>query len=119
MNIDHLKEFAHLANTLNFSTTAQHFYVSTSVISRHIASLEDELGFKLFDRGSRRIELTEAGMRLRRRAEEIVDISEGSDLAFRPLEPALTADVHIAWKRYREFSPAASAFLDKIRELWS
>ena len=49
----------------------------------------------------------------------IVDISEGSDLAFRPLEPALTADVHIAWKRYREFSPAASVFLDKIRELWS
>lgn len=48
----------------------------------------------------------------------IVDISEGSDLAFRPLEPALTADVHIAWKRYREFSPAASVFLDKIRELW-
>ena len=61
MNIDHLKEFAHLANTLNFSTTAQHFYVSTSVISRHIASLEDELGFKLFDRGNGHVKLTKAG----------------------------------------------------------
>ena len=61
MNIDHLKEFAHLANTLSFSTTAQHFYVSTSVISRHIASLEDELGFKLFDRGNGHVKLTKAG----------------------------------------------------------
>lgn len=50
--------------------------------------------------------------------EGIVDTSPDSGLAFRPLEPAIHAEVTIAWKRYQEFSPAASVFLDKIRELW-
>ena len=40
--------------------------------------------------------------------EGIVDTSPESSLAFRPLEPALTADVFIAWKRYQVFSPAAA-----------
>lgn len=51
--------------------------------------------------------------------EGIVDANEGSGLAFRPLEPALSADIFIAWKRYQTFSPAAEAFLASIRELWS
>lgn len=61
MNIDHLKEFVHLTETLNFSLTAQHFYVSTSVISRHIASLEEELGVRLFERGSGQVSITKSG----------------------------------------------------------
>ena len=50
--------------------------------------------------------------------EGIVDAGEGSGLAFRPLEPAVTADVFVAWKRYQSFSPAAEAFLAAIRERW-
>ena len=50
--------------------------------------------------------------------EGIVETSEQSGLAFRPLEPAITAEVFIAWKRYQSFSPAADAFLEKIRSLW-
>ncbi len=50
--------------------------------------------------------------------EGIVDTSPASGLAFRPLEPAIAADVYIAWKRYQSFSPAANVFLEKIRTLW-
>lgn len=50
--------------------------------------------------------------------EGIVDTSPGSGLAFRPLEPGITSDIHIAWKRYQSFSPAAEVFLRRIRELW-
>ena len=50
--------------------------------------------------------------------EGIVDTSAGSGLAFRPLEPAVSADVFIAWKRYQSFSPAAEAFLGAVRERW-
>ena len=49
---------------------------------------------------------------------DIVDTSAGSGLAFRPLDPPMHANITIAWKRYQEFSPAASVFLDKIRSLW-
>ena len=50
--------------------------------------------------------------------EGIVDTSPESGLAFRPLQPEITADIHIAWKRYQTFSPAAEVFLQRIRELW-
>ncbi|OUP39534.1 LysR family transcriptional regulator [Olsenella sp. An188] len=50
--------------------------------------------------------------------EGIVDTSTGSGLAFRPLEPAVSADIFIAWKRYQSFSPAAEAFLAEIRRRW-
>lgn len=50
--------------------------------------------------------------------EGIVDTNEGSGLAFRPLEPAISAEVFIAWKRYQSFSPAAEAFLGEIRARW-
>lgn len=38
------------------------------------------------------------------------------NLAFRPLEPALTLDACIAAKRYRELSPAAKLFLERLRQ---
>lgn len=50
--------------------------------------------------------------------EGIVDTSPGSGLAFRPLEPAISAEVFVAWKRYQAFSPAAEAFLGAVRARW-
>lgn len=61
MNIDHLKEFVYLADSLNFRKTADHFYVSRSVISRHMAALEEALGTRLLQRDTRGVKLTDAG----------------------------------------------------------
>jgi DNA-binding transcriptional LysR family regulator len=61
VNIDHLREFNHLAETLSFSSTAKYFYMSQSVLSKHIAAIEDELGLKLFVRDSHHVHLTKCG----------------------------------------------------------
>lgn len=61
MNVNHLIEFIYLAETLSFKRTADYFYVSRSVISRHLAAIEDVLGVKLVERGNRSVQLTEAG----------------------------------------------------------
>ena len=61
MNIESLSEFAYLADTLSFRRTAEHFYVSRSVISRHLAALEDALGAVLLERNAHGVELTQAG----------------------------------------------------------
>ncbi len=61
MEISHLREFVHLADTLSFKQTADYFYVSRSVISRHIAAMEDALGAKLVDRSNHSVRLTEIG----------------------------------------------------------
>lgn len=61
METTYLKEFIYLANSLSFSRTADHFFVSKSVISRHLSSLEDSIGAQLVTRSNRSVELTEAG----------------------------------------------------------
>ncbi len=61
MNIEHLREFIYLAETLSFSVTARQFYVSQSVLSKHIASMESELGVKLFLRDSHHVRLSQSG----------------------------------------------------------
>lgn len=61
MNIEYLNEFFVLAYRLNFSAAAKELHVSQPVLSRHIASLEKELGAVLFDRDSQDVSLTLAG----------------------------------------------------------
>lgn len=53
--------FANLASTLNFSTTAEHFGVPSSSVSRRIKDLEAELGATLFERTTRTVKLTDLG----------------------------------------------------------
>lgn len=62
MTIQDITCFIHLADTLNYTKTAEELFISQPAVTRHINSLEDELGFKLFDRSiKRKISLTEAG----------------------------------------------------------
>ena len=72
MNINHLIEFVYLAETLSFKRTADYFYVSRSVISRHLAALEDMLGVKLFERGNQSVQLTEAGKVFQHEAQAVL-----------------------------------------------
>ncbi len=72
MNINYLIEYIYLAETLSFKRTADYFYVSRSVISRHLAALEDELGVKLFDRGNQSVQLTESGKVFYREAQTVL-----------------------------------------------
>lgn len=61
VELSYLKEFVYLAETLSFKRTAEHFYVSRSVISRHLASIEESLGAKLLERGGQTVRLTDEG----------------------------------------------------------
>lgn len=61
MNFEYLDEFVHLAHSLSFRRTAEHFFVSRSVISRHMAALEESLGALLLVRNTHGVELTDAG----------------------------------------------------------
>ncbi len=72
MNVNHLIEFIYLAETLSFKRTADYFYVSRSVISRHLAALEEVIGVKLIDRGNQSAQLTEAGKVFYREAQTVL-----------------------------------------------
>lgn len=61
MELSYIKEFVTLAETLNYSEASQILYISQSSLSKHIKSIEKELGVSLFQRTTRSMALTEAG----------------------------------------------------------
>lgn len=61
MEINKLRTFVDLANTLSFSQTAENLYITQSSVSKQINSLEKDLGHKLFVRNNKQVSLTDAG----------------------------------------------------------
>ena len=61
MDLSSLKIFIEGLNRGSFSAVARDQNISPSSVSRAIAALEKELGVRLFQRSTRRLELTEAG----------------------------------------------------------
>ncbi len=76
MDIQALSVFAAVARTLSFSEVARQRHLAPSSISRTIMSLEQELGVKLVERTTRRLTLTEAGLRFLNSIEGVVDTVE-------------------------------------------
>lgn len=87
MELRTLEYYLTVVQEENISRAAQVLHVTQPTLSRQMAELERELGVTLFERG-KRLRLTEAGARLRDRAEEMVqlkgrieqDMREGSEL---------------------------------------
>ena len=77
------------------SAAAEALHVSQPALSRQIKDLEDELRVTLFERGSRRIRLTEEGMILRRRAEEMVRLMQITQSEISQANNSLSGEVHI------------------------
>ena len=74
-----LKYFITIAREQNISAAAEKLHLSQPTLSRQIKDMEDELGKQLFIRGNRKITLTEDGMILRKRAEEILDLVQKAE----------------------------------------
>ncbi|MBC3839470.1 LysR family transcriptional regulator [Streptacidiphilus sp. 4-A2] len=64
MELRHLEHFLAVAETGSFTRAAARVHVVQSALSVSVRSLEADLGAKLFDRSTRRVELTEAGAAL-------------------------------------------------------
>ncbi len=61
MKIEKLYYFLSVAKHKNFTKAAQECHIAQPAVSKQMLSLEKELGFELFQRKNRRVELTEAG----------------------------------------------------------
>ena len=74
MEIRVLEYFLAVAREQNISRAADYLHLTQPTLSRQLKELEEELGQQLFVRGNRKITLTQDGMFLRKRAQEIVDL---------------------------------------------
>lgn len=79
MEIRVLRYFLTVVREEGINRAAEVLYITQPTLSRQLAQLEEELGVTLFRRGARKITLTNEGMLLRRRAEEILSLVDRTE----------------------------------------
>jgi DNA-binding transcriptional LysR family regulator len=72
MELRHLRYFLAVADALNFSRAAERLRVAQPALSRQIRDLEEQLGFRLFERTTAKVQLTEAGYFLQQQAGKLL-----------------------------------------------
>lgn len=90
-----LKYFITIAQEENMTKAAEVLHTTQSNLSRQLAELENTVGKKLFERGSRKITLTEEGMFLRKRAKEIIELTERTEDDLKTFNEIVSGVVHI------------------------
>jgi LysR family transcriptional regulator, benzoate and cis,cis-muconate-responsive activator of ben and cat genes len=72
MTLPQLQNFLKVAETLNFRQASEQILIAQPALSRQIQQLEAEIGFQLFNRDRRRVELTESGKFFRLSVERLI-----------------------------------------------
>lgn len=101
MELRVLNYFLAVAREENFTKAANMLHVTQPTLSRQIADLEQELGVKLFVRSNHNIVLTEDGMILKRRAQEILSLADKTKRDFIKKEEALSGTISIGSGEFR------------------
>ena len=101
MEIRVLNYFLAIAREENFTKAAQQLHVTQPTLSRQIADLERELGVKLFVRSNHNIILTEDGMILKRRAQEILSLADKTKRDFLQKDEVLSGTISIGSGEFR------------------
>lgn len=95
MELRVLKYFLMVAREENITRAANLLHVTQPTLSRQLMQLEEELGTKLFHRSNHSIVLTDDGMLLRRRAQEIVFLTEKTEREFLSRDEELAGEISI------------------------
>ena len=95
MEIRILKYFLAVAQEENITKAAEILHTTQPNLSRQLNQLEEVVGKKLFKKEKRKIILTEEGMFLRRRAQEIVDLAERTESELNLYGQVTSGDVYI------------------------
>lgn len=113
MDIRVLRYFLTVAKERNITNAAESLHITQPTLSRQMIDLEEELGKKLFIRDKRKLQLTEEGAILRRRAEEILALSEKTKIEISSVTDNISGDIYIGSAETKGISPIAEV----IREL--
>lgn len=97
MELRVLRYFLAVAKSESVSGAAELLNITQPTLSRQLMDLENELGVTLFQRGRRnhKVALTEAGIYLRKHAEEIIILADKTAAAFTASGDSVTGDIYI------------------------
>ena len=114
MDVRTMQYFLAVIREGTISAAAESLHVAQPSLSRQMKDLEEELGVTLFERGNRKITLTEEGQVLRRRAEEVVRLMQLTREEIAQVKHRLTGSIRIGAgesQAFRFFAEAAAALL--------
>ncbi|QNM05304.1 LysR family transcriptional regulator [Qiania dongpingensis] len=95
MELRVLQYYLAVTREQSISGAAESLHLSQPTLSRQLKDMEEELGKQLFIRSNRRITLTEEGMILRKRAEEILDLVGKTEREIAASDDVIEGDVYI------------------------
>ncbi|MDU5336756.1 LysR family transcriptional regulator [Enterococcus sp.] len=95
MDIRVLKYFLAVAREGSMTGAAKFLHVTQPTLSKQLKELENELGKKLFTRSNYSVKLTDEGMLLRKRAEDIIEMFEKTKTEFLTMDHMTGGDVYI------------------------
>lgn len=95
MDIRVLKYFLAVAREESITKAAETLRMTQPPLSRQLKDLEEELGKQLLIRGSKKVTLTEDGILLRKRAEELVDLMEKTKTELTSSNENINGDIYI------------------------
>lgn len=115
MEIRVLRYFLAVAREGNITAAANFLHLTQPTLSRQIKDLEEELGVQLLVRKSHNVSLTPDGMRLRKRAEEIVSMVDKTEAEFTSAENTVSGDIYIGGGETRAMHEIAE-IIKELRE---
>ncbi len=116
MDIRVLQYFLAVAREQSITKAAESLHMTQPPLSRQLKDLEDELGKKLFIRGSKKVTLTDDGILLKQRAEEIVELTEKTKNEIMTSDYDIRGDVYIGGGESDAISFFAQIACDLQRE---
>ena len=109
MDIRVLQYFLAVAREESITKAAESLRMTQPPLSRQLKDLEEELGKQLLIRGSKRVTLTEDGMLLRKRAEELVDLMEKTKAELASSSENINGEIYIGCGETESISFLAQA----------
>lgn len=95
MEIRVLRYFLTVVREESITKASKILHITQPTLSRQIAQMEEEIGVKLFERGTRKIKLTSEGILLRRRAEEILQLVDKTEMELLEQEEQVEGKISI------------------------
>lgn len=97
MELRHLRYFVAVAEQENVSRAALNLHVSQPGVSRQIHDLEEELGFKLFERNAKALKLTAAGRKFLEEARAVLLRADDAVKNARAVATGADGEIHIGY----------------------
>ena len=118
MDIQQLKNFLALADTLNFRKAAEQINIVQPALSRQIQLLENEVGALLFNRTNRTVSLTAAGIFLQKEATRILHDLDKTIVRTAQLHNGEAGEIKLAHSS-SAMNTVVPSFLIKVKDKWT